>query len=334
MAINGWSVVALTEVEGNAMEQPDDPATIHEKLRAYVEAPSPLGPMLRGPFANELAVGDFETGPAKDLEEVSLSVRATRDQREAAIDAAGELKPAKPNPPQGVKAPKSIKTLKSDLIAGADASRAYIHLRLVGDSAAVNTTHVILSRLDAAGAEVIYDGRPTTALIGNLKGSAVGKGKVAEDKYYDFMIEAPEGRWKVATITHQVYAADLCFGAPAFELAPGEAVTLGAMSVRKTGGYPLSQDIAVAKEILAANPVLAEKVKTAEWTNGFTSDCFGSYAYAYEIPGAPFVDMEALARAAAQNADSRTLSPPEAPSANAPPDAAPDTNASEDGGEQ
>lgn len=62
------------------------------------------------------------------------------------------------------------------------------------------------------------------------------------------------------------------------------------------GGYPLDQtDLGVAHDILEPLPTLAERVKFAALTNGFTSDCFGSYAYAYEQPGAPFVDDQPAA---------------------------------------
>ena len=105
----------------------------------------------------------------------------------------------------------------------------------------------------------------------------------------------PQGRWKFAEITQFQFGAALCFGAPAFDVAAGEARFVGVMTFPESGGYPLHENLAVAKEVLAANPALAEKVKAAEWTNGYTTDCFGSYAYAYEIPGAPFVNQEAPA---------------------------------------
>lgn len=322
MALKGWSVIALTEEEGEALEEPDDPASIHEKLAPYVEAASARGPVLRGPFANELYAGDFKVDKARDLDKVSMSVRAALDQIETAINAAGELRIPKPDLPKGVKAPKPLVAMKAQALGSVDAGASFVVLRTTGGAVDLNMTSVALSRLGPDGKEIVFDGRATLTNLGG-KAKKTAKGGDAAGKYYDYVAEVPPGLWKFSAISYGALAADLCFGAPAFNVRSGEVVFLGSMPV--AGGYPLSQDLAVAKEILSANPALAEKAKAAEWTNGFTSDCFGSYAYAYEIPGAPFVDMVALARAAtaAEAADEQPAD-----------GAIPDTISSEGGAEQ
>ncbi len=307
MAYNGWSVLRLSESEGEAMETPEDSESVRAKLSPFVTAPTAPAPALRGPFANELATGNFTVDSAKDLDKVSMSVRAVSDRRDAALDAAGELEfPKPPKLPKGVKAPKRGKSMKGSALAAAAPARAYVVMRLVGDSADFRSTAVTVERLGADGIEIVYDGMMVAAEIGDAETAKQTSGSI---KRTDHVIEVPPGLWKVAAISKRNFAVDLCFGAPSFVVAPGEVVFLGVMTIAETGGYPLGADIAVAKEILAANPPLAEKVKAAEWTNGFTSDCFGSYAYAYEIPTAPFVDMEALARTAPPGTDA-----PEAPS--------------------
>lgn len=320
MAIKGWSVVALTEDQGRAMEQPDDPATIRDKLRPYVESPSPLGPVLRGPYANELAVGNFRVDKAHDLEEVSISVRATRDDANEAIEAAGPLKAPKPELPKGVKAPKMINGTKAQSLSGADPANAYFVFREIGQGITVNSTALSMTRLSNDGREVVYDGAAVKVTLGGLNNPKIAKNKFESDKFYDFVAEVPAGLWKLSEFNFIQYVGDLCFGAPTLEIKAGETIFIGVLNVRPEGGYPIDADLVVAKEILAANPALAEKVKVAEWTNGYTSDCFGSYAYAYEIPGAPFVDMDALASGALPATE-------EAP-------APPDTISSEGGGEQ
>lgn len=306
MAIKGWSVVALSDEEGRATEQPDDPATIREKLRPYVEAPTPRGEILRAPFANELALGPFEVGKALDLEEVSMSVRATKDQSDAAVDAAGTLKASRPDLPKDVKAPKTIKGMKTAALASADPLKSFVVFRQIGQGLTVNGTNIALSRLASDGSEVVYDGEAVDASLGGLNNPKIAKTKIGDDKIYDFVVEVPPGLWKLSSIVNAQYVADLCFGAPAFNVGEGDVIFVGALSVRNEGGYPVAADLDVAKEMLAANPALADKVKPAQWTNGFTADCFGSYAYAYEMPGAPFIDMPSLARAAApvENAES------------------------------
>lgn len=297
MAIKGWSVVALSREEGLAMEEPGEAAAIHEKLQPLVEADAPPGAIMRGPFANELAVGDFKVGRARDLEEVSMSVRATRDQSKAAIEAVGDLKPAKPDLPEDVKKPKTGKALRSAEFAAAETERAYLVVRLVGrKSTMAKAVSLAFKRLANDGSEIVYDGSTTILEAGSR---STNKGEIGGVKYFDYVFEVPQGRWKFAEIAQFQYGVTLCFGAPAIEIEDGDVLYLGAMDVGGDGGYPIETDMAVAREILAANPALAEKVTPAEWTNGFTADCFGSYAYAYEMPGAPFIDMPSLARAAA-----------------------------------
>ncbi len=341
MAIGGWSVVGIAGSEGEALATGDVPAAIRERLKPFVEAPAPLGPVLRGPFSNELAVGDFVVEKARDLEETSISYRAAEDQIKAAVSAAGKLKPKKPELPEGVKAPKRGKVVKLKDLAAADPERAYIAFRLIGQGwSMAKAISLTFRRLDAAGSEVVHDGAMTIVGIGS---PATAKGGDGDQKYQDFVFAVAPGLWKFAGITKYQYAASLCFGAPAFNVAAGEVRFIGTMTNREEGGYPIAADEAVAREILAANPALAEKVKPAEWTNGFTSDCFGSYAYAYEIPGAPFVDKSALARTATQSQAPAAVpgdAPPaitsdvpasaDAPSPDAPlPDAPTDTNPSE-----
>jgi hypothetical protein len=335
MAIKGWSVVSLTEEQGKAMEQPDDPATIHEKLRPYIESPSPLGSVLRGPYANELAVGEFRVDKAHDLEEVSMSVRATRAQTNGAIDAAGPLKSPKPELAKGVKAPKTIKGMNAQSLSGADPANAYFVFREIGQGVTVNSTALSMTRLSDDGTEVIYDGAAVKANLGGLNNPKIAKHKVDSNKTYDFVAMVPAGRWKLSEFNFIQYVGDLCFGAPALEIKAGETIFIGVLSVRPGGGYPVTSDLSAAKEILAANPALAEKVKPAEWTNGYTSDCFGSYAYAYEMPGAPFVDMNALAQSAA-SAEAPTEAEPagNAMPGDVPEDAPEDTISSGGGAEQ
>ncbi len=309
MALKGWSVVGFPDAEGEAVRDLDDASLIREKVSPLVGSAAPAGPVLRGPFANELVEGAFVVEKARDLDKLSLSVRATKSAADAAIDSAGELKPSKPELPKGVKAPKRIKGHNAKELVAADPQSAHIVLRLKGAKSRVNSTNIILSRLAPDGSEVVYDGLATTAALGYLAGTRLAKGAVDGETYADFVVPVPAGRWKMATISVIPYDADLCFGAPAFEIGDGETVFLGEMTVRDGGGYPLdAADLETARAILAANPTIAGRVRAPDWSNGFTSDCFGSYAYAYEIPGAPFIDGAALMRAG-----SEVTSPPENP---------------------
>lgn len=288
MAIKGWSVIGLGDAEGEALRSLDEPASIHRHLTPLVEAAEPPGAVLRGPFANELAEGAFVIDAAKDLDKQSLSIRATKPAAEAAIDAAGKLSPPKPALPKGVKPPKAIKGLKSEELAGADPAKAYVVFRLTGAGRAIDGASATLSRLADDGSEVVHDGAPTTAYLGYVRGRRFQRVEDAAGKHNDHVVEIPPGLWKLATLSQSIYDADLCFGAPAFEIAAGETVFLGALALSEAGGYRLdASDLETARAILAAAPQIAARAAAPSWTNGFTSDCFGSYAYAYEIPGAP-----------------------------------------------
>jgi hypothetical protein len=83
---------------------------------------------------------------------------------------------------------------------------------------------------------------------------------------------------------------DLCFGAPAIEIAAGEVVYLGSFEV--AGQAILSPDMALepAQAFLAPVPDLAGRLRTASWVNGTTDRCRGGSAYALEFPGMPFED--------------------------------------------
>ncbi|MAW79797.1 MAG: hypothetical protein CMI63_06130 [Parvularcula sp.] len=295
MALKGWSVIGLTDDEGKALEAwDDDPSLLREQLAPLIEQPSAPGIVLRGPFANELAVGEFRVEEAGDLEEVSLSCRALEDLTEAAVEAAGELKP--PKPPKGVKAPKPVKATKEKDIATINTDKAQVVLSMLGGRTNLNMYSITLQRLADDGSEVVYDGAPTNVTLGGNLTPKIRKTREGDIRRYDFLAEIPPGIWKIAAINWSVYAADLCFGAPAFAIQDGETLFLGTLSVPEEGGYPLDQsDLGVAHDILEPLPTLAERVKFAALTNGFTSDCFGSYAYAYEQPGAPFVDDQPAA---------------------------------------
>ncbi len=294
MAMKGWSVVGISEEQGELIKALDEPVAIHSALMPLVETTEPKAVVLRGPFANELATGDFLIGEAGKRGEISLSVRAVRNRTDEAIEDAGKLKP--PKPPKlerGVKAPKPIKTMKDDGLTNTDPSASYVVLRIQGGNRViVKGTSLMLHRLHSDGTEVVYDGTPVTAIIGGYGNPKVAKTKDGERRLYDFVAKIPPGQWKIASISFAHFATDLCFGAPAFNIGEGEALYLGDMTLGETGGYPLDNgNLDLAKSILTPAPGLAANVQAAVYMNGFTSDCFGSYAYAYEVEGAAFIDF-------------------------------------------
>lgn len=111
-----------------------------------------------------------------------------------------------------------------------------------------------------------------------------------------FAVALPPGRWALAAIASggsMSVGAIFCYGAPGFDLRPGDVVFAG--SFEPKGANLPDMDISAAKQALADKPGLAEKLKPAAYVNGNSLDCGGvGYGYALETPGAPFVDGYAL----------------------------------------
>ena len=76
-------------------------------------------------------------------------------------------------------------------------------------------------------------------------------------------------------------------GAPVFEVAAGEAVYAGSYSADHA--LPV-MDLDLARSAFPELSAVPDKIRPASWTNGARGKCVGSYLYALEIPGQPFVD--------------------------------------------
>lgn len=176
MAIKGWSVVGLTPAEGKAIKGLKDAARMHEKLAPLIGLPEAAGPILRGPFANELATGQFLIEPARPFDEISLSARAVKPAASAAVRAAGELVPKKPTFRQQLRGPEALGRLNARKLGAADPSKSYIVLRLYGDTPKFERGGVVLSRLAADGTEIVYDGAATAAYLGFERPYRLGVG--------------------------------------------------------------------------------------------------------------------------------------------------------------
>jgi hypothetical protein len=98
----------------------------------------------------------------------------------------------------------------------------------------------------------------------------------------------PPGRWRISHITGPSGPVAMCLGAPAFEVGANEVVFAGVFG--ETGGAP-DMALAPAVTVLASAPDFAARLRPAAYINGNVADCGGaSLLYAYEIPGAPFVE--------------------------------------------
>jgi len=101
------------------------------------------------------------------------------------------------------------------------------------------------------------------------------------------VFEVPPGHWRMIGMSNGRYTASFCLGAPSFEVGEGEVVYAGAYY---TGVRDRGPDLRLERGLaaLAAAPSLAQRLRTATYSNGDVSRCAGTYLFAYEVEGAPF----------------------------------------------
>jgi hypothetical protein len=152
-----------------------------------------------------------------------------------------------------------------------------IHLRGLGARTGNGLTLMRMGP-DSLSPPSVADKRPDVlvASIGN---------RMPDKEGTMFAFVAPAGRWRIGAFGF-FPALYTCFGAPGFELKPGEAVFAGSLDLSAMGNGP-DMDLAIAKAWLGSQPA-AEILRPAQWVNGLQGACAGHAIYALEFKGAPF----------------------------------------------
>jgi hypothetical protein len=135
------------------------------------------------------------------------------------------------------------------------------------------------------GTPAWVDGRPAE-IVAVRSTRDYAKVNAGDGSTYVFAV--PPGRWRLSMVATHLFSVSFCLGAPAFDLAAGEAVYAG--SYQSDGVAPdMSMD--AAKAAFPPMSTVPAMLKPANWVNGVQSnDCHHSaYAYALDIPGRPFV---------------------------------------------
>ncbi len=277
MIVRGWRVVLLPDDEGEKLSKLDQ-ASLSEQLKAWVGGEPPHGEIVRA-WDNDLTKGSTlkfrEAGPATHH---SLGLQALAKD----LDAPASRPAPGPQPPKSARQPHGV---NADHVAGVtlgpDEALIIVRVRHPGMSSGLG---VELERLgpDPVTPAWYVDQKPFDL--------AMEKGLLftsSDGANYAYVV--PAGSWRLKSLISSFYGINLCFGAPAFTAAPGDVVYAGAFDLSAADiGPDMSLD--PAKEFLARAPTLQAKLRAANWTNGFTSLCDGTYFYAYEIKGAPTID--------------------------------------------
>lgn len=268
MVVKGWRVTALDGAEATQVAALDAKAKA-ARLSQWVGAATPHGRIVRA-FANDAALNEatvmFE--PAKKPTGVRL------DLNDDAAAAAGAAAP--PTAPARLASP-----MRPQQVGGLAPGMGLVLVNVSGPDA----IELMFERVDAPA-----DGRPAV-FVARPAGSPYFEADGAPGFLVAYMV--PAGRWRLSRESAGGIAVSFCLGAPAFDLAAGEAVYAGAFDL---GGRALGPDLdaAAARRTLPAVSDLPERLHAAKWMNGTTGGCEGAFAYSLEIPGQPFVEGYAM----------------------------------------
>ena len=269
MVVGGWRVVRLSDAEGAplAMLALND---LRDKLTPWIASSMPPGEVVRA-WNNDAGVSTTKRSVirASRIENGQLSVKAT--PAGVAVSSPVVAFPA-------VRLDKRwpVKPIAASDVAKTPADAGVILVRVKGASFN-NGLGVIFNRLGP-------DGSPNPA--SNDKGpDALRVPGAKNDQGAWVAMVVPPGRWRWSGLSAAAGVVDFCFGAPSFEIKPGEVVYAGTFDLQNQLGPDL--DIGPAKMFLGEQPAGAS-VRAAQYVNGSTSRCSFNVAYAYELPGAPF----------------------------------------------
>ncbi|WGM38229.1 hypothetical protein [Caulobacter sp. NIBR1757] len=276
MVVRGWSVVGLDPKEGGAIARlPADQQ--RAALAPWVGAAQPHGTVLRR-FGNDLtrAATKFEGRPG-GLDKLSLSISAV-DQ----LPDPGRPRVPRPALYKLVQAGKVSEAVPAAEIANVGPGETVIVFRMTS-----------VGGIEFTGIHLTL-GDGTVTEVGSRIAIHQPNSTVWEKKTEELLVfRVPAGRWRMEKLRSALdiqSSLNLCLGAPAFDVAEGEAVFGGSIAIKGDGRFVPLMDIEPARQLLTANPALAQRLKPAAWVNGTTAPCGNdSYQYALEIPGAPTV---------------------------------------------
>lgn len=264
MIVKGWRVVQLADDEGRAVAEGPSRELV-DRLGAWIGESQPRGRIVRG-WGNEAA------HPA---DVTTASRPAAPDSRQLSFRLYASSNPPKTTPVLTERRPKldarwSTGPITPERLSAVPADAGVIVVR-------ATVGGLTLERMgNSPDVRPSYEDHAPDLLL-------AARGVFAGVKDRDwFVFVVPPGRWRITSSSVMSY----CFGAPSFEVRPGEVVYAGAFDVK---GSNLGPDLALEAARTYLGAPLESKVKAAAYMNGSRGSCHrGGLQYALEIPGAPF----------------------------------------------
>jgi hypothetical protein len=292
MVARGWRLVRMEASVGRRLGDMDRPRLV-EALGSLIAAEQPDGEILRT-FANDLALQPesvrAERGRAVSLSllampseelvfynlrrESSVSARRSIDARRRAADQAQERTrrmQAAQQRAASIRESVTLSPIEDFSTVPADASLVLVTLS--------GERTLTFTRAGAPEGEA-----PTSFVVSSTKRDDAGASAT-------LAFAVPPGRWLISHILDDAAdarAISLCMGAPGFDVGPNEVVFAGAFG---TPDWAPDLALAPAELALASAPSLTARLRPASYVNGNLPQCAGApVLYAYEVPGAPFVE--------------------------------------------
>lgn len=274
MVVRGWRIVRLDDAAGSELSSlPHD--TLVARMTEWLGSASPRGIIVRKwnndlnqplsyPRKNPVFFADGQLSWKIHETKPFVSQHPTWRPEGVPYEGRPWNKVGK-----GWPLDKPFASLKPRDLAKAPPGSAVIVARVVSARGKLST--VTFQRLGPDGREIpsIDDHAPDFFGIATLG-----------DQWTAWVV--PPGRWRIASIQE----ANLCFGAPAFDVHAGDVIYAGTFDLTVKNIKP-DLSLASVKSYLNGTPS-AEAVGPAVYVNGSVGKC-GGLNYAYEIDGAPFV---------------------------------------------
>lgn len=306
MVVEGWTVRRIADAEGEILDKLEQPA-LHDAIALRVSAVTPGDEQVRV-FGNELKhKPPAAFGWAGDMDALSLSLQALppADKSEAATP-----RPRLPRQPRSARAPRPL--TEAQLAVAPETGIVVVKLKGEAWAGGRSLTFVRASS-DPDAPAWVADQLPDR-FVATLTSRAAVRGDT--NRYNMLAFAVPPGRWRLASVTQNLFSLNLCRGAPAFDVRAGQAVFAGEFDMSGVVAVP-DTDIADA-DLPPAYAILSPAA--AVWTDGGPSSCEGAYLYAAFLGGprlapaalnsAPVSDVE---RAAADEASAASTEAPVPP---------------------
>ena len=303
MIVHGWRLIKLSDDEG-ALLSKLTPLELRSRLEPWIGIKQPPGQVFRvwkNDAANakiprfSIRPGRFKGGHLSIIAATAVDpeqeANAIREERAAVSKEKVKLDPKWPKKP-----------LKPDMLSSAPEGSAIIIVDIKGITLATGGA-ITLRRMGAnPETEPSRTDHGTDLIVAGI-GTLFAK---HEGNLWAFAV--PPGRWRIASIAG-MSSLSFCLGSPAFEIQVGEIVYAGQLDFKSDNMKP-DLSLERVKAWLGSTPA-AEKVRPAQYTNGWRGPCNPNSIYALEFEGAPFNpvyawgSMAAGSRSAAMASSSR-----------------------------